>query len=238
MSAPLRETDLYEPVRAYLETQGYCVRAEVNGCDIAAEKDGELVVVEMKLRFTLALLMQATLRHAVTESVYLAIPAAEAHKSKQHWNGIKRLVRRLQFGLILVRPGARARAVEVALHPGPFTRRTNTRQRRAVLREIEGRLTDGNTGGSHRRTLLTAYRQRALHVAAVLAEIGAASPRQIRDHGGPADTGRICYRDVYGWFDHPEKGVYNLSDAGRVALDAYPEVVAALRAHPATPRES
>ena len=35
-----KETDLYEPIRAFLEEEGYQVQAEVKHCDIAAEKDG------------------------------------------------------------------------------------------------------------------------------------------------------------------------------------------------------
>ena len=226
----MRETDLYPPLRDYLEAQGYRVRAEVNGCDVVAEKDGDFIVVELKIRFNLALLLQATTRHAITESVYLAIPATDAHKSKSHWNGIKRLVRRLSFGLIVIRPGAGKQAVEVMLHPAPFQRRTNTRKRQAVLRELNGRLTDGNIGGSRGRKLLTAYRQRSLHVAAILGEESPLSPKAIRARGGPKDAGTLCYRNVYGWFEHPAKGLYALNDSGRAALEAYPEVIDALRA--------
>ena len=43
-----KETDLYEPIRAFLEEEGYQVQAEVKHCDIAAEKNGRLVVVELK----------------------------------------------------------------------------------------------------------------------------------------------------------------------------------------------
>src|SRR5690606_15177323 len=117
------------------------------------------------------------------------------HKSKAHWNGIKRLVRRLEFGLILIRPGGKP-AVEIALHPAPFARRTNTKKRQAVLREVNGRLTDGNTGGSRGRELLTAYRQAALHVAWILEEAGPLSPKAIRAQGGPAGAASICYRNV------------------------------------------
>ena len=55
----LRESDLYAPVRDYLEGLGYEVRGEVRGCDIAAVRDGELIVVELKTGFTLELIYQA-----------------------------------------------------------------------------------------------------------------------------------------------------------------------------------
>ena len=49
-----KETDLYEPMRAFLEEEGYQVQAEVKHCDIAAEKNGRLVVVELKRAFGLS----------------------------------------------------------------------------------------------------------------------------------------------------------------------------------------
>ena len=44
----LRESDLYGPVRDYLEGLGYEVKGEVRDCDINALRDGELIVVELK----------------------------------------------------------------------------------------------------------------------------------------------------------------------------------------------
>ena len=40
-----KETDLYAPIRAFLEEEGYQVQAEVKHCDIAAVKDGQLVTL-------------------------------------------------------------------------------------------------------------------------------------------------------------------------------------------------
>ena len=56
-----RETDLYEPVRRFLEEEGYTVQAEVKGCDVAAVKNGHLVIVELKKAFNLRLVYQACL---------------------------------------------------------------------------------------------------------------------------------------------------------------------------------
>ena len=53
--ADFKETDLYEPIRAFLEEEGYQVQAEVKNCDIAAVKDGQLVIVELKKAFSLKL---------------------------------------------------------------------------------------------------------------------------------------------------------------------------------------
>ena len=56
------ETSLYPVVKRFLETGGFRVKGEVNGCDAVAIHDGDglrLAIVEMKLGFTLDLLLQA-----------------------------------------------------------------------------------------------------------------------------------------------------------------------------------
>ena len=70
----LRESDLYGPVRDYLTGLGYEVKGEVKDCDIAAMRDGELIVVELKRGFTLELVYQALDRQRVADGVYVAVP--------------------------------------------------------------------------------------------------------------------------------------------------------------------
>ena len=72
--ADFKETDLYEPIRAFLEEEGYQVQAEVKDCDIAAVKDGQLVIVELKKSFNLKLVYQGLERQSLTEQVFVAIP--------------------------------------------------------------------------------------------------------------------------------------------------------------------
>ena len=43
------EIDLYQPIKEYFTQQGYDVYGEVNECDIAAVKEQELILIEMKL---------------------------------------------------------------------------------------------------------------------------------------------------------------------------------------------
>ena len=69
-----RETDLYPPVKAFLEDQGYTVKAEVGAADVVAVRGGEApVVVELKLGFSLALFHQCLERLKLTDDVYLAV---------------------------------------------------------------------------------------------------------------------------------------------------------------------
>ena len=59
----MREADIYPALKAFLEAQGYEVKAEIGACDILALRGDEPpVVVEMKLTFSLALVMQGVAR--------------------------------------------------------------------------------------------------------------------------------------------------------------------------------
>ncbi len=234
-----RETDLYPPVRDWLAANGYTVRAEVRGCDVAAARDGELVVIELKLGLSLALLAQAARRQRAAESVYVAV-ARPANRAR--WLARARdtlhLLRRLEIGLLLVsrRSGSRRPAVEAVLHPVAFQRRRRHDERRAVLTELAGRSVDLNRGGSRGAPLVTAYREAAIRVACALAELGSRSPRELRAAGTGQRTLAILSDNVYGWFERVARGVYRLSARGAAALGGYPELTGRLRAEIAEAR--
>ena len=63
------ETDLYAPVKSWLEGLGYEVKAEVGTADVVALRDGDSapVIVELKAGFSLALLQQAVARQAISD---------------------------------------------------------------------------------------------------------------------------------------------------------------------------
>src|SRR5260370_3499147 len=69
------EASLYAPVKRFLERLGYEVKGEVRGCDLVARRGDEPpVIVELKLRFNLALVLPRIDRLAVSERVYVAVP--------------------------------------------------------------------------------------------------------------------------------------------------------------------
>jgi hypothetical protein len=221
-AAAISETDLYAPIAEHLLAQGYTVRSEVQHCDITAVKGEELVVIELKRNFSTALLVQAVKRQRVTDSVYVAIPRP---KWSRAWNGVKQLLRRLELGLILVSLDTKTPRVEIAFHPAPHARRKQPRRTRAILREIEHRSGDFNQGGSLRRKLVTAYRERALFVACCLERFGPLSARKLREIGTAPDTYSILFRDVYHWFERVAPGTYDLRPQGRIEIDLYRELV-------------
>lgn len=226
VASQLAETDLYAPVAAWLAAQGFTVRGEVNGCDLAAVRGDELVVVELKKTLNLTLLAQAVQRQSITPSVYVAIPRP---RNKWKWLGKMRdelaVLRRLEIGLLLVAVEAGKPAVEAVSHPEAVPPRQRHPKRRAILREVGNRSGDFNTGGSCRRKLVTAYRENAIQIACCLEVLGPSAPRALRAHDTGDKTLAILRRNVYGWFARVERGVYALTPQGREELAQYPELV-------------
>ena len=217
-----RETDLYAPIHDYLEAHGYTVRAEVNHCDITAKKDDDLIVIELKRQFDVPLLIQATARRRITDSVYVAFPAPDDLGPKSRWQGIKRILRQLELGLILVFFAGNAPRIEVVFHPLPFQAQKRKQARRAVIREMDLRSGNYNQGGSTRTKLVTAYRENAIQIACCLDKLGPLSTRKLRDLGTGPKTASILYGNVYGWFERIGHGVYAITSKGRQELESYP----------------
>jgi hypothetical protein len=222
----MRETDLYAPIRDYLVAQGYAVQAEVKGCDVVAQKDGDLIVIEIKRQFGTRLLLQAIDRQRITDSVYVALPGPYEGGRKSRWNGVKRLLRRLEVGLIVVTLSEGPPRVEIVFHPLPYQHQKVRRRKRAVLREIDSRSGEYNEGGSTRRKVVTAYREKAIFVACCLDRLGPLSAQQLRDLGTDPRTGSILSSNFYRWFRRVARGIYELTPKGRTELATHPELVA------------
>ena len=62
---------------------------------------------------------------------------------------------------------------------------------------------------------MTAYRQQALDCAAALRE-GPKKPRDLKQVA--PDALSILQRNVYGWFERVERGIYRLTEPGEAAL--------------------
>jgi hypothetical protein len=231
-----REEQLYLPVKAFLESQGYTVKAEVRGCDlVACRGDEPPVIVELKKAFGLALLLQGVDRLAVSEQVYLAFPApARAAAWRRDRRPILKLCRRLGLGLLLVH--ADKALVEPLLDPLPYQPRPNRKRRGLLLREFAQRVGDHNTGGQTRRPIVTAYRQNALRCAALLHRQGPTKAALVTAGTGVAAAAALLRSDVYGWFHRIERGIYGLSPQGREALVLYADVVRELEGGTMAPK--
>lgn len=219
------ETELYAPVKAFLEGQGYVVKAEIHGCDLVAVRGAEPpVIVELKKRFTLELLLQGVDRLAVTDTVYLAVPqpGRRASGPSPYDAHVKKLCRRLGVGLLIVDPARSERhRVEVLLDPVPYTPRKDKKRTTRMLGEHARRAGDPNRGGSTRVPIVTAYRQDALRCARLLHANGPMTLKAMRVAGAPADVAKILQQDVYGWFERVERGTYHVSEGGVQGIAAF-----------------
>ena len=228
----LLESDLYGPVRDYLESLGYDVKGEVKGCDITAVRDGELIVVELKRGFTMELLYQAIDRQRVADGVYVAVPLPKRGYMAPQIKDMQTLCRRLELGLIFV--GFTGRGIpqlDVAVHPKEASRpRTNKKRRLAVLREHGERVNSANAGGVARKKILTAYKEQALLAARILRDGGPLTVNAVKKAGGPQNAGSILGRNVLGWFDREETPgkkhyQYSVNAKGLEALELYQEYI-------------
>lgn len=218
------ETDLYNPIYDYLTRQGYIVRGEVKDCDIAAVKGEELVIVELKKNFTVDLLAQATDRQRITSGVYVALPRPMISLRSSKWKGIRRLLRRLELGLIFVNMDCPSHHVEVIFHPSPYQKKESKKARQGIIKEIEGRYMDSNKGGSNRKKIMTAYRENAIFIACCLEKVDALSAAELRKLGTATNTYSILYNNYYGWFNRVSRGKYSLSKNGKLALEEYSQI--------------
>lgn len=213
----MRETDLYPPVKAFLEGQGYEVKAEVGPADVVACRDGDdPVVVELKTGFSLTLVHQAVARQAISEAVYIAVPRGTGRPFAASLKNMVTLCRRLGLGLITVRLADGL--VEVHCDPGPYRPRQSKLKRDRLLREFAKRSGDPNTGGT-RGGIVTAYRQDALRCAAHLACSGPAKGAHVAQATGVTRATRMMADNHYGWFLRVGTGVYDLTDNGRAVLE-------------------
>jgi hypothetical protein len=207
------ETSLYQPVKRYLQTLGYTVKGEVCGCDLVAIRGDEppvVVIGELKLSFSLNLVLQAVNRTAACDEVWLAVGPAGRKRLRDA--RVRKLCRFLGFGLLGVLSSG---SVEVLVEPKPWQPRQDRRRRTRLIDEHRKRIGDPAQGGSTRQPIMTAYRQQALACAASLA-------------GGPRRTSElrkvvpkapdILLRNWYGWFTRIERGLYKLTPEGAVAL--------------------
>ena len=99
------ETSLYLPVKRFLERLGFEVKGEICDCDVVALDRGApvaVVIAELKLTFTLELVLQAVDRVAACDDVWLAVRASRRGRGRESDARVKKLCRLLGLGLLTV----------------------------------------------------------------------------------------------------------------------------------------
>ena len=210
----MKESDLYPPLKQFLLAQGYEVKGEVQHCDVVAIREPDSpVIVELKRSLSLGVVLQAVERLSMSSQVYIGVPR-QGLPARQQRN-IKKLLRMLGLGLLIIDPARRQQPVTVLFDPSEYRPRRSKARTARLLGEFTKRVGDPNPGGmDRRRGIMTAYRQRALTIAEYLQDQGPTKAAQVATAVAEPKAREILYRNVYGWFERVTRGVYGLSMRG------------------------
>lgn len=213
----MKESDLYLPLKQYLESQNYEVKGEICDCDVVAIKDKEPpVIVELKLTLNLDVLLQGVDRLALSSLIYIGIPH-ECKSFKKRRKLSLKLLKMLGFGLILI--DVKSNKVEVVLDPSEYTPRKIKQKKEKLLGEFQSRIGDPNLGGmASKKGVLTSYRQKALKIALYLEKNESAKASILSKELEEPKARDIMYKNFYGWFDRVSIGVYKLSVKGEAEI--------------------
>jgi hypothetical protein len=191
------ETTLYPPVKRFLESLGFEVKGEVCGCDVVALDKGvpaSVVIAELKLNFTLDLLLQAVDRLPACDDVWLAVRASRRGRGRERDSRVRKLCRLLGFGLVAVSAKGN---VEVIIEPVPWRPRRDPKRRSRIVEEHRKR----RRGSSNWRQYAPAHHDRLPTAGTRLCQGagGSAEPAarsQGNDAGCGKDSAAQCLRVV------------------------------------------
>jgi hypothetical protein len=211
-----KESDMYEPIKKLLSAQGYIVRGEVKGCDIAAIQGETLIIVEMKLSANITLIYQAMERQAATNNVFVAIPRPRKVTDK-NFRSLKKLLKKLEMGLITVALDSPTKYAEIIFFP-EIKKQKENKKSETIRKEIFGRTTD-SPGGTTKRTINTAYRERCVKIACLSESKGPLSAKKLVEHGCEKDASSILRANHHGWFKKIDRGVFEITETGKNYLN-------------------
>lgn len=215
----LRETDLYQPVKAHFEGQGYEVKAEVKEADVMAMRGDEPpVIIELKTGFSLILLHQAVARQSITDDVYVAVPRWKGRAAWKQFKGNIGLCKRLGLGVLSV--DVTEQTVQVHNEPSAFKPRKNKKRAETTLKEFDAREGDPNVGGTPGGARVTSYRQDAEKCRIYIYEHGAAKASEVAKATGVDRARTIMASNHHGWFERVSKGIYGITALGAQGGDS------------------
>tara|TARA_B110000285_G_scaffold201073_1_gene235435 strand:+ start:2720 stop:3409 length:690 start_codon:yes stop_codon:yes gene_type:complete len=221
----MKETDLYLPLKKFLEKQGYEVKAEVENCDVVAvkvpaanEKAQPATIIELKLSLNLDVVLQAVARLLLSPLVYIGVPSSCGALKKTKLKRIVKLLKMLGLGLLAI--NLKRNTVEVIVDPTSYQPRQSKPKQQWLINEFEARVGDPNLGGASTKAgRMTAYKQQAIEIANYLSKHGATKASDIAKSLEVPKSRAIVYDNHYGWFQNVSRGVYDLSDFGKALLN-------------------
>lgn len=208
----MKESEMYAPLKTFLENEGHTVRAEVKDADIVAIKGDEMIIVEMKTNFSLKFVYQLVERQRLSDKVYAAVLVNYKTRWGKSFQNMSKLLKRLSLGLIVVYVKKNGIFVEKIFEP-EFHRYNRSHKKEESLRtEFESRTGDYNTGGVTRKKIMTSYREKAIQIAYVLENESCLSIKEIKKRTGIESAASILQRNHYGWFIREQRGVYKVTE--------------------------
>lgn len=217
----VKETEIYNPIRRFLETEGYHIKAEVNHVDVYGIKDNLTITVELKTQISLKLIYQALERKKVADSVFIGVPEDAVKSHGKDMKHLRHLLTKLGIGVIVVR--ANEAYVLLEADQSSVKKRTNVKKRQ-VIKEFNQRENHQNIGGTKGKKI-TAYKEQVIRVAYMLRKMKSASPKDLMEHTGISQAPKIVQANYDGWFKKVSRGIYTLTEQGELELNEYLEVL-------------
>lgn len=208
----MKESDMYLPLKEFLEADGYTIRGEVNHADIVGVKDDKIIIVEMKTSFNLKLVYQILERQRMTDFVYAAVLVNYKSRRSKAFQNMKKLLKRLSVGLIIVYTKKTGLVVECIQEPEFSRYNRSHKKEKSLLYEFENRSADFNIGGVTREKIMTVYREQCIQIGCLLEKEGQLTLKEIKNRTGIEKTATILQKNHYGWFERVSRGCYKLSD--------------------------
>ncbi|MCU0105488.1 DUF2161 family putative PD-(D/E)XK-type phosphodiesterase [Acholeplasma vituli] len=214
----MEEKELYLPIKKYLESKGYVIKAEVKDIDIVGVKEHHTIAVELKTTVSLKLIYQAIDRQKMCDKVYIGLPKSAIKSHQANMRQFIYLLKRLDIGLIQVSDNEASLLMESDGFDMKRSIAQNKRKKKAILKEFSLRESDENVGGMKGKKM-THYRERVLKIAHYLEEFKTGSPKDIKAFTGVMDTPNILQKNYYMWFKKVDRGIYTLTLMGEKALN-------------------
>jgi hypothetical protein len=227
----IRETDLYFPVKMWLESKGCSVKAEVNDIDVVGIMDDEnILAVELKKKLNLEVVNQAVLRQKIADFTYIAVEHDFKSYDSKRFQDTLNTLRRLEIGLLTVNFRALEPEVYVVLEALPFDRsrsmNSSKKAKAKLIKEFHRRSGDYNNGGSSKTKIMTGYREDCLRIAWLLKQNGTLTTKEIRNLSPTClKTTNLLNQNYYNWYERVARGEYRISELGELALVQHAGVV-------------
>lgn len=221
------EYEMYPYIEEYFSNLGYEMRAEVNCVDVVGVKSDHIIAIEMKLNLSVKLIYQAIERQRYVDDVYIATVASKS--ILKDLDELKKLVKRLQIGLILLHERDSGIYVEIVETPRFSKLIFDVQKQNLLFKEFYGRTVNLNIGGITKNSVATANREKNVNIATILLKTDSElSIKQIRSLTKIQDCAKILQSNFYEFFKRTKKAHYVFnkdSDRARLEYNRYPELV-------------